>query len=458
MTWYNFANFATLFGHCTGMASTSLNFFNNPSELGRIKEGSKNAFIDLELSDARREITYYYIKQLAQPFLDYKESQEPFSSPSMALDQLLLAMQSKDPPILLTVQGKNKHAVTPIALVERENEVWDIWLYDNVYVGEITHLTVDRLNDRCVYGQGVGEIQQLYVVPLSIFTGNQTIVNLTDVQQMIFGTYQIQIYNEVNQRLGHFGNEFINEIPEAYATTIHGESEELTGHVILLPKNHEYSVVFDGENLDTIDEIQFAQFGKDYSVSIDNTTLTPGTKDKLIISENGKSLIYQSGESKGVTLDITYDGNEIGNLFRINEAQVSFGQIIKLESNVLNGHLSIVNESGNSSIYNVEISMLSSEGEQTFIHRNLEISAFSTHIFDTGGWDGSGPITLETDHHSDGQIDEELELSNEVIEFIEEFSLDETLKVAIPGIALIIFGVLVLLIGSIGLILTLKRK
>ena len=101
--------------------------------------------------------------------------------------------------------------------------------------------------------------------------------------------------------------------------------------------------------------------------------------------------------------------------------------------------------------------MLSSEGEQTFIHRNLEISAFNTHIFDTEGWDGSGPITLKIDHNSDRQMDEEFELGNDVIDFTEESSLNEILKIAIQGIGLIIFGVLVLLIGSIGLYKTLKR-
>ena len=66
-------------------------------------------------------------------------------------------------------------------------------------------------------------------------------------------------------------------------------------------------------------------------------------------------------------------------------------------------------------MYNLVFRRADQNGQEAFIHNDVGINPTDTHFVNFGDWDGSGTMSVEVDYGSDGSIDEELILVNQLI-------------------------------------------
>jgi hypothetical protein len=96
----------------------------------------------------------------------------------------------------------------------------------------------------------------------------------------------------------------------------------------------------------------------------------------------------------------------------IQGVDITASHAITLTADMVAGSLTLNGSQLNEGEYNLAIRMLNSTRVARFYHSNIPFLAMDTQRIKFGIWDGSGTITLEIDHGSDGNFEETLYLDN----------------------------------------------
>jgi hypothetical protein len=416
-------------GHCYGMAVTSLRFFKGLENPFDFQAGTHTTH-DLQKSNIRRHIAYYFVEQFVDPANAYIHNSRQ-NAPSVILDQLHLAMAGNvlDPPICGLFFGRYGHAVTPYAIQHRGGGVYWIWVYDNNCPDDADrHVIVNAANNTWSYGTWSGDFttHSILIVPISqnpehppcpsgwsssAYVGS-TLNETPSAQVWLTGQSHLLITDAQGRRTGYVSDQFVNEIPGARATPVIGGLDAAIEPVYSLPLSDTYTILMDGQTLTQTETVKVAQFGPGYATSLDGVTLGPASQDQLIIAPDGTQLAYQPSGDGEATLILALDGASEGNELQVEGADIRAGQVVTLTTDVDSGQLVFNNAQADGGEYDLKVRRVSAAGEQTFIHTGLVISATDTHYLDYDAWDGSGSMTLHIDHGSDGTIDETFEVPN----------------------------------------------
>ena len=426
------ANRAMNGGHCDGMASTTLRFFKGLDNLADFQAGVSTTH-DLQLSNVREHIAYYFVEQMTDPVQAYKE-QVRQNTPSAILDQLRSAMSggAPDPTTLFVRQaGQGGHAITPYAIEDQGNRVYWVQVYDNNHPDDANrHVEINTTDDTWNYdmGGGVGtwsgnaSTHSLGIVPISKYaeqpvcpwcSGTKTLSGSSSGQVWLIGQGHLLLTDSQGRHIGYVTDQFVNEIPGAYGGIVDGGIGIEMEPIYHFPLSDTYTILLDGQTLTQTETVAVTQFGPGYAVSVDDVLLGPTSQDGLVIAPDGTQLAYQSGDAKEATLTLALDGASESDQFQVSGADVGAGQVVTLTADVGNGQLVFDNAQSAGGVYDLEITRVSTAGKQTFLHAGLVISATDTHFVDYGAWDGSGPITVCTDYGSNGTTDDCSEMENQ---------------------------------------------
>lgn len=457
-------------GHCFGMASTSFQYFLDPGNIIRDLQENAICVYDLSITNARRNIAYYQVTTWAIPVRNTMNQESRQSTPINTLEQLLVSMSNglADPAILIINRHdmSGSHAVTPIAIENSGDDLWKIWVYNNTQPDVNVSIEINSKDNTWKANAdgyfGDKDTHTIYLVPLSLIFGPQRNPDLSPIPNPILGEVwftgdgHLLISDSQGRKIGYVDNQFINEIEEAFAQPISGEIEINREPLYLLPLPEAYTIFLDGNNITQREGVSVSFFGPGYVASAEDLELRDTSRDELTILPDGEGIKYFANESREASLSFAIDQVGHGNQILINNVDIGAGESISLHLDKQSGQFIFSNQENSGGVYDVEITVVSGEGERTIVHDDIEISATDTHIFGVGNWVASDNIILMVDHGSDGQMEEEIALEEETVAH-REVSIVEIFKYALPGMALILFGLLVLLIGSIGLYKILKR-
>jgi len=295
--WWN-TNQAMNHGHCDGMALTSLRFYkelDNPATF----QASASTTHDLELDNVRRHIAYYFVEQLTDPVRGYKQNVRK-KAPSAILDQLSSAMSNgADDPTTLFVRStaEGGHVITPYAIEDQGGGVYWIKVYDNNWPDDATrHVVIDTINDTWSYdlGEPLGtwtgsaETESLGIVPISKYaeqpvcpwrTSASTMSGPPFSQLWLTGAGHLLVTDAQGRRIGYSGNQFLNEIPMAYESSIDGGLGVETEPIYTLPLTQTYSILLDGQTLTQTQMATVTEFGPGYATAVEGVTVGPWTLD-----------------------------------------------------------------------------------------------------------------------------------------------------------------------------------
>jgi hypothetical protein len=232
-------------------------------------------------------------------------------------------------------------------------------------------------------------------------------------QVWLAGQGHLLVTDTQGRRIGYVGDQFVNEIPDAYETIVIGGLDVALEPIYTIPLSDTYTILLDGQTLTQTETVAVTQFGPGYATSVDDVALGPASQDHLTVALDGTQLAYRPNGHEEVTLALALDGASEGNQLQVKGADIGAGQVVTLTADVDSGQLVFNNAQAGGGEYDLEIKHISVAGEQTFVHAGLTISATDTHYVEYGAWDGSGPMTVHVDHGSDGTIDETLEVYNQ---------------------------------------------
>ena len=432
--WLRWMNFLINFGHCDGMASTSLRFFKGRDLPQTFNPGASTAH-GLTLDNVRRHIAYYMVEQYTEPVSVYK-AQIRLNAPSAILNQLRTAMQGGADPttLFLRMAGEGGHAVTPYAIEDRGNDVSWVRVYDNNYPDDFTrYVVIDTANESWSYRAGsttwwTGDrsTKTLGVVPISKYAaqpvcrwcGGSSRIAAPDSPPMqevsLSGPGHLLITDAQGRRFGYSGTQFVSEIPGAYSGFVDGGLGIELEPIYKLPVNSGYTVLLDGQTSTQPEKVTVSQFGPGYAAQVDNIRLQPTLRDSITIAADGSQITYQPNADRSPTLSLALDDATASYALEVVGAEISAGQRVSVAAQETTGRLVYSNAQASGGEYGLLIRRVSPNGAQSFVHNALTVDAGDTHYADYRSWDGQGSMTLLIDRGSDGTIDETRLLTNDI--------------------------------------------
>jgi hypothetical protein len=426
--WNMQANQAMNGGHCDGMASTSLRFFIQQDTPANFQSGAVRTH-DLLQASARRNIAYYFVRQLTDPVSAYKY-QIKQKTPAEILDLLRAALSTgASDPVTLFVRPPigGGHAVTPYAITDQGNGLYQVRVYDNNWPNDATRaVSINTTNNTWSYDlgwttwSGNANTHTLGIVPISQYAaapvcpwcaGNQ----LQDTPfEQIWSTGQgrLLVSNAQGQRLGYVGDEFINEIAGAYETVVDGGLPDHVAPIYNLPPTDTYTMTVSGQAQAA--PIDVARFGPGYAVLVEDMRLASGETDELTIDGQNHWLRYQPDGAQQVALTLALDETDQSNLFQIGSIEVAAGEAVEMQ--VYSDTLTVQNTQRSSTSYDLLIKRTDTAGQHTFAHNDLSLLAGEAHLLAYTEWDGSadGAMPLRIDQNIDGTGDQVVTLDNQI--------------------------------------------
>ena len=318
-------------GHCEGMAVLSLLIYYglaDPSKFG----GTTTSSLNISQPELQREIAYWWATQATSPAYNYRVNgpvetlrtlSNTFQDGKNAGETWTMAVRKED--------GSDGHAVTPFAVEEREDGIYDIQVYDNNFPGQTRAVEVNSADDTFSYESATNPSDES-----SLYTGHNLLLKGTNArlkpQECDFcqeegsgsevnagdgvhgtsdasapntsssndtsvpgktmyaqvwqdGGADVLIKDDQSRRLGRTGNgTFVNEIPGAKiygflrdkAPAGHIARGNSSGLLYLLPAGINYSVYLDGTKMSRDARQKVTTIGPGYYSEVGGLKLSNG--------------------------------------------------------------------------------------------------------------------------------------------------------------------------------------
>lgn len=441
LEWYLKTSWKLQGGRCYGFSVTSLRFFTGIDSYlwaDYVYALDKSSDVTITwnnqsfLARASENIAFFHYMQAIEP-VKTNIYQAAGKLPNEVLNDLLQAMTNgwSDPMVLVLVNGRQGHAVSPYAITNPSGDTYQVYVYDNEHPGDSSrYITFDVGNQTWSYDTGSGiwsggpEAYTIAAVPIS--DNDQTmqcpwcesaLENGTAMQTlMLDGAGRLLITDSQGRRIGYIGNQYISEIPQGFGQVpilgTHLESEPF----YTLPLTETYTILLDGQTLTQTSTTSLSQFGPGYAVTVEDMIITPETQDQITIASSGEQVVYQADQAQTPNITLIFDYQDVNFEIQLNGVDIGAGEAIQLFADSSVGELILNGNQASGGGYALAIGQTNATGQNKFLHSDIPILAADTHFIDFGNWDGSGTIILKIDHQSDGTIDEIVELENQIIQ------------------------------------------
>lgn len=168
-------------GHCFGIAAAAAALYNGQLPANQVgASGLGINALNPMLNPATQTITRLFGTQYLAPNMldDLKAGQ----SPTQLVQTLIQTLPSGTVPFVLTVfGGVGGHGITPYAVLDRGNGLYDIAVYDNNFPLRALAVTVDTTTDSFVYTSAVNPGSPSYTWS----TANQSTIDLVKVDDLL---------------------------------------------------------------------------------------------------------------------------------------------------------------------------------------------------------------------------------------------------------------------------------
>ena len=226
--WMEFINSLMDGGHCMGMATLSLLFFEGFSDPSQFGARSTHDLILDGNEPLQREIAYWFAMQAVDP----ARSSKIEAPPNDILDILGNSMADGDRSLKYTMSisrpdGSGGHAVMPFSIVSFGNGTYWIMVYDNNIPDLPIPVAVDTRTNTWtspIYegfgGDAINQSLNLYPIGSQLSTQDCPFCmdsNITYCNIWTIGPARLLIEDAKGRRLGFVDGKLINEIPGADA-------------------------------------------------------------------------------------------------------------------------------------------------------------------------------------------------------------------------------------------------
>jgi subtilisin-like proprotein convertase family protein len=428
-------------GLCDGFSVTSLRIFKGEDKPSEFQEGASKTH-ELDKQNVRKYLAYHQILQIVDPTKKANKISLDLESPNQVFSNIRAAISDggSDPVILgicnfdnVPSEDRSCHSVVPYEISETSKGIFWVSVYESSdattkYIEfDTNNNSWDYLTQNDYGGSTTGSIS---VVPLSVYLRDpicywctskaKTLSSELADQIVILSQSRLLITNSQGQRLGYAGNQFVSEIPGAYANFPALGLNIPSKPVFTLPYGVNFSISLSGENavgaqsLNQSEGLSITQFGPGYAVSVEDINET-SSNNEIQISPDGTQVVYRAGSNVEATVKLDMGDSSIDREFQIQGADVGSGQELSVKVNVADNTLIVDNSKTSGGNFDLQITQLDSGGKYSFIHSDIHVDPADTQTIDYSSFDSTNTVTVAIDHDSNGTIDETITLDNETI-------------------------------------------
>jgi len=411
--WMEMANSMSDGGHCQGMAVLSLLLY---EKLIDVNDFGANRTIDLQVAGngvLQKEIAYWFCHQLVEPSI----SSGITAKPSAILNELIESLQDENKTLKYTIafykrDGSDGHAVTPFAVREAKDAIYEILVYDNNYPRETRAIVVDRGNESWTYEsasnpndpsslyEGDADSLTLELLPLYSQLVPQNCSSLSDDVCQIWaeGDADLLIVDDKSRMLGFENGKLMNEIPGSQVITPVADDKDNATTFFIMPALEDFKILLQSSNPDANSVVNLTILSPENIIYAENITLGPGQADIIAISPPESltgntatnSVVYYPGGDESPTLTVGALGNDTSYVFAVATYDLQEGMMLTMFdiSNLASFGFSYAN-STRDCIFDMGIGRVDESGEQVFGHEGLEIEPDCVAVLQYGNWTGN---------------------------------------------------------------------
>ncbi|MCS7219681.1 MAG: hypothetical protein RML36_16780 [Anaerolineae bacterium] len=432
-------------GRCLGFSTTALRFFKGIDDLAAFQRGATNVY-DLTRPNLRGSLTFYQIRQYNMPWSGYRNAQLA-RPPSAHLAELRDALSgSASDPVTVSVFGTVRggftgHAVVPYAVEERQDD-WQVWLYDNNSPGMSATMLITPTAESWLYHDLTGSLRlsgnagtkSLAVTRISEMakpsvcpycpppaapnapaagSAASETTAAGEAQVWLTDAGRLLIRDSQGRRIGHVGDDLVNEIPGASANLIPGGLDIPTEPIYTLPLTETYEITLEGAGVAGVKPASLVQFGPGYATGAEAIPVSGSTLDRVVIAGDGRRVTYRANAAKQVDLLLAADeSSSRGYRLELQGVDLAAGAAVAAEIDAATGRLVYRHHGAGAGQYAVSVRRSDATGQRRFFHGGVAVAAGDVHRLDVAGWDGNGALRLEIDRGGDGTVDATVMLEN----------------------------------------------
>lgn len=429
-------------GHCEGFAVLSLLFYDRQLN---VQEFGAPTVPQLQIQNnqrLQREIAYWFVTQATQP----AQSTWVQGTPNEIVAALRASyLSGKAAEYVIGFYKRDRtggHAVTPIALEDRENGVTAILIYDNNYPGVAREILVDTARNSWSYQgstnpavpadeyEGDAATRTLELAPIAPRVQQQVCsfceassTNLETQQQAtrfnevyLDGDADLLITEDQSGRAVGFRNgQPVNEIPGATARSskflmpVWANDDE---PVYRLPTTVDFKISIDGRRLSGPSSSAVTMIGPGYVLEVNDITLEAGQVDELDVSANGTQLAYRTATGETPDILLGFETPAADYSLVIKGFDLTADDQVFATIDEANGEVRLDAATDGAVAFDLLLERVDGAGTQVFATgEDVQIGAADLLYVNYGAWQGDGqPLALEIDRGADGTIDETVQL------------------------------------------------
>ena len=423
-------------GHCDGFTTTALRFFKDIDQQSTFQPGAASTYA-LTRVNMQRRIAYFWALQVPNP-VGAARSNALSKTPTQVLQQLFLAMSGSAPdPVTLIIynaDGTLGHSVLPYAIEDAGNGIYRVRVYDNNHPNDANRrVTINTTNNTWSYdlGGGLGTWNGFIgVIALSTYaqqpacpwcagatrqdslpppTQPGSVAATPRVQTLVEGDGNLLVTDNEGRRLGTVGGQFIDEMPDAFASVLPGGLGQKSQPVFYLPENKPLTLGVTG----AVGQARLVQYGPGYAVVADGVIISPQSSQQMGISADGRSLSLSPTTDQTPDLSLIAESGNTSLRLQVSDAPVEGGDTVSVQRDPGTGQFIYSRRDAGQGTYTLDIRRVTADGLQSFTHGQITIGASATHYIQYGSWNGQGNINVRIDNNSDGSMDSSISLDDE---------------------------------------------
>lgn len=427
------------FGHCDGLATSSLRIFRGLPFRGPGTPGSLQAGATTANQLALAQTMENYIARYMQPqYLDAVYDAQLVLSPVATVDRLVTDFNRPSPvPYTLAIykpRFEGGHSVTAYGVEQVSATESRILIYDNNFPNLREYVTVNRTTNtwRYLTAATPGYPPDLYEGTATSWT---LILNPTNARDLPAGQYfdapfattataapdgavtalaeadeltvryagegAALVTNSADQATGEDPDTgtFRDEIPDATLTYARGGLGKKVPPAVTVPidpsnEDEFYRVTLHGKTVDDPTNGSLSITGPGYTIGVEDLALDPGETFDFSFRPNGTNIAYTASAPSAIApkMFLSYDPpaeGDAGLVFTVENVIVDNGETIYLDLDPALEQVAFEDTSALGQGIDIDMEMIFPDGSSDHFAQPIDLAVGQTRAFlDFGAWDG----------------------------------------------------------------------
>ncbi|MFN8441264.1 MAG: hypothetical protein U0175_10865 [Caldilineaceae bacterium] len=216
----------------------------------------------------------------------------------------------------------------------------------------------------------------------------------------------LQVNNAAGQRIGHYENTFVNEVPGAQLMRPRSALSNDGEPLVFLPADQDFQVQVLPRPGIVSATTTLRVLGSVLSVVVDGMTVQAEGQNQLLISPSTGEVSYTPAGAQSPTIKLAYPHQGTNHLITINGAVLSGQKTASLAIDSNSGNLELSGSAWPTRSVDVVVAKVDQKKSELFVSDNLMVTNQGTTSLNLNEWQEQGNLSVIVDENGDGQAEQ----------------------------------------------------